>query len=48
VLSLTNQFGGSEQLLTAAALMSLVPMLLIYLVAQRHFESGAWSSGVKG
>src|SRR5690606_21525826 len=40
VMSLQGQFMGNDQLVTAAALMSLVPMLLLFLLAQRYFVRG--------
>ncbi|MER7333995.1 MULTISPECIES: carbohydrate ABC transporter permease [unclassified Micromonospora] len=48
VMSLQGQFMGNDQLVTAAALMSLVPMLLLFLLAQRYFVRGAMASGLKG
>jgi multiple sugar transport system permease protein len=48
VMSLRGQFVGNDQLVTAAALMSLVPILLLFLFAQRYFVSGATAGGVKG
>lgn len=48
VMSLQGQYVGNDHLVTAAALMSLVPVLLVFLVAQRYFVRGVMSSGVKG
>lgn len=48
VLSLQGQFVGDGQLVTAAALMSLLPMLVLFLLAQRFFVSGGMSAGIKG
>ena len=48
VMSLKGGFRGNDQLVTAAALMSLVPMLLLFLLAQRYFVRGAIASGLKG
>lgn len=48
VMGLEGQFVGAGQLVTAAALMSLLPMLLIFLLAQRFFVNGAIGAGVKG
>ncbi|WP_376778648.1 carbohydrate ABC transporter permease [Phytoactinopolyspora halotolerans] len=48
VMSLQGQYVGNDNLVTAAALMSLVPVLLVFLVAQRYFVRGVMSSGVKG
>jgi multiple sugar transport system permease protein len=48
VRSLQGEFAGNEQLVTAAALMSLVPILIVFILAQRYFVQGAASSGLKG
>lgn len=48
VQSLQGQFAGDEQLVTAAALMSLVPILIVFLLAQRYFVQGAANAGIKG
>jgi multiple sugar transport system permease protein len=48
VMGLRGQFVGNDQLVTAAALMSLVPILVLFLVAQRFFVRGAMASGIKG
>ncbi|GAB4085963.1 carbohydrate ABC transporter permease [Myceligenerans cantabricum] len=48
VQSLQGQFAGDEQLVTAAALMSLVPILVVFLLAQRYFVQGAANAGLKG
>lgn len=48
VMSLQGEFRGNDQLVTAAALMSLVPMLLLFLLAQRYFVRGVTASGIKG
>ncbi len=48
VMGLRGQFVGNDQLITAAALMSLVPILVVFLVAQRYFVRGAMASGLKG
>lgn len=48
VMSLQGQFRGNDQLVTAAALMSLLPMLGLFLLAQRYFVRGAMASGLKG
>jgi multiple sugar transport system permease protein len=48
VMGLRGQFVGNDQLVTAAALMSLVPILVLFLIAQRYFVSGAMSGGLKG
>ncbi|MEV0622036.1 carbohydrate ABC transporter permease [Nonomuraea sp. NPDC050404] len=48
VMGLRGQFVGNDQLVTAGALMSLVPILVVFVVAQRYFVRGAAASGLKG
>ncbi|NUR87236.1 MAG: carbohydrate ABC transporter permease [Nonomuraea sp.] len=48
VMSLKGEFVGNDQLVTAAALMSLLPMLIVFVLAQRYFVRGAMSAGLKG
>ncbi|MGI5155199.1 carbohydrate ABC transporter permease [Microbispora sp. CA-102843] len=48
VLSLKGQFVGNDQLVTAAAMMSLLPMLVVFVLAQRYFVRGTMSAGLKG
>ncbi|MBB5788575.1 carbohydrate ABC transporter permease [Jiangella mangrovi] len=48
VISLQGQYMGNEQIVAAAALLSLVPMLIIFVAAQRYFIRGVVSSGLKG
>ncbi|MEU9888978.1 carbohydrate ABC transporter permease [Sphaerisporangium sp. NPDC051011] len=48
VMGLRGQFVGNDQLVTAGALMSLVPILVVFIVAQRYFVRGAAASGLKG
>lgn len=48
VQGLRGEFAGNEQLVTAAALMSLVPILIVFLLAQRYFVRGAAGAGLKG
>ena len=45
---LTGQFVGNEQLVLGGAFLSLLPILIIYLVAQRYFVSGIATTGLKG
>lgn len=47
VLSLGGQWYGNEQYMVAAALMSLVPILIVFLFAEKYFVHGAGSSGLK-
>lgn len=44
----TGQYTGSPSLLAAAALIVALPMLVLYLVAQRHFIRGMTEGAVKG
>ncbi|GAA2396232.1 carbohydrate ABC transporter permease [Nonomuraea africana] len=48
VMSLKGEFLGNDQLVTAAAMMSLLPMLIVFVLAQRYFVRGAMSAGIKG
>lgn len=48
VLSLRGEYLGNEQIVAAAALLSLLPMLIIFVVAQRYFIRGVIGSGLKG
>jgi multiple sugar transport system permease protein len=48
VMGLRGQFVGNDQLITAAALMSLLPILVLFLVAQRYFVQGSMADGLKG
>ncbi|MGD6817435.1 carbohydrate ABC transporter permease [Metabacillus sp. 113a] len=47
VLALGGQFYGNEQYMVAAALMSLLPILIVFLFAEKYFVHGAGSSGLK-
>lgn len=47
VLSLGGQWYGNEQYMIAAALMSLLPILIVFLFAEKYFVRGANSSGIK-
>jgi multiple sugar transport system permease protein len=47
ILSLGGQWFGNEQYLVAAALMSMVPILIVFWFAEKYFVHGANSSGVK-
>ncbi|WP_262852836.1 carbohydrate ABC transporter permease [Mumia quercus] len=44
----SGQYTGSPSLLAAAALIVALPMLLLFLVAQRHFIRGMTEGAVKG
>ncbi|GAE07190.1 N-Acetyl-D-glucosamine ABC transport system, permease protein 2 [Paenibacillus sp. JCM 10914] len=47
VLSLSGQWSGNEQLLIAAALVSLVPILLVFLFAEKYFVQNHSMAGIK-
>ncbi|MGG1573445.1 carbohydrate ABC transporter permease [Fictibacillus sp. NRS-1165] len=47
ILSLGGQWTGNEQFLVAAALLSLIPILVVFWFAEKYFVHGANSSGVK-
>lgn len=48
ILSLKGQWtGGNDQYLVAAALLSLIPILIVFLLAEKYFVEGARSSGLK-
>jgi multiple sugar transport system permease protein len=47
ILALQGQWTGNEQYLVAAALMSLLPILVVFLLGEKYFVHGAGSSGLK-
>ncbi|RCW60373.1 MULTISPECIES: carbohydrate ABC transporter permease [Halanaerobium] len=48
-LSLLNgQYGEQYNLLMAGSLISIIPMLLVYIFAQKYFEKGLSVGGIKG
>ncbi|MFQ3544034.1 carbohydrate ABC transporter permease [Halobacillus rhizosphaerae] len=47
VLSMSGAWFGKEQYLVAAALMTLVPILVVFLFTEKFFVKGASSSGLK-
>jgi len=46
--ALSGQFKTAYDLLMAGSLISIVPLLIIYIGAQRYFASGLQIGGVKG
>jgi alpha-glucoside transport system permease protein len=48
VTNLVSSFGGSYQLLTAAAFVSMVVPLIVFFALQRYFVQGLLSGAVKG
>jgi multiple sugar transport system permease protein len=48
-LSLLNgQYGEQYNLLMAGSLISIIPMLMVYIFAQKYFEKGLSVGGIKG
>ncbi|RRJ65219.1 carbohydrate ABC transporter permease [Paenibacillus oralis] len=47
ILSMSGQWSGNEQYMVAAALMSLIPILLVFLFAEKYFVQGSNSAGIK-
>jgi multiple sugar transport system permease protein len=47
IISLGGQWFGNEQYMVAAALMSLIPILIVFLFAEKYFVQNFNSSGVK-
>lgn len=47
ILSMAGQWSGNEQYMVAAALMSLIPILFVFLFAEKYFVQGTNSSGIK-
>ncbi|MBQ4900918.1 carbohydrate ABC transporter permease [Paenibacillus sp. Marseille-P2973] len=47
ILSMAGQWSGNEQYMVAAALMSLIPILLVFLFAEKYFVQGSNSAGIK-
>lgn len=47
VLSMSGAWFGKEQYLVAAALMSLIPILIVFFFTEKFFVKGASSSGLK-
>lgn len=46
--SLSGQFKTGYDLLMAGSLVSIVPLLVVYIVFQRYFASGLQAGGIKG
>ncbi|MFD2671390.1 carbohydrate ABC transporter permease [Marinicrinis sediminis] len=47
ILSLGGQWFGNEQYMVAAALMSLVPIMIVFMFAEKYFVQNHSSSGIK-
>lgn len=46
--TLNGQFQTEYNVLCAGSLISMVPIILIYIFAQRYFENGMMAGGIKG
>lgn len=46
--ALQGQFGGQYNLMMAGSLVSIIPILIIYIFLQKYFKSGMQLGGVKG
>lgn len=46
--SLNGQYGTEYNLLMAGSLISMIPIIIIYACAQKYFQAGLMSGGVKG
>lgn len=46
--SLQGQYGSEYNLLMAGSLISIIPILIVYMLAQKYFRSGLQIGGVKG
>lgn len=47
ILSLRGQYKTDDQLLVAGALISLIPILIVFLFAEKYFVEGSKTSGLK-
>lgn len=47
ILSLAGQWFGNDQQMVAAALLSLIPILIVFLFAERYFVQNYSTSGIK-
>lgn len=46
--TLNGQYATEYNVLMAGSLLSMVPIIIVYIVAQKHFKNGIMSGGVKG
>lgn len=46
--TLNGQYGTEYNVLMAGSLVSMVPIIMIYIIAQRQFKSGMMAGGIKG
>ena len=46
--SLNGQYGTKYNLLMAGSLISMIPIIIVYICAQKYFKEGLMAGGVKG
>lgn len=46
--SLNGQYGTEYNLLMAGSLISMIPIIIVYICAQKYFKEGLMAGGVKG
>lgn len=46
--SLNGQYGTEYNILMAGSLLSMIPIIVIYTLAQKYFKEGLMAGGVKG
>ena len=46
--TLNGQYGTEYNVLMAGSLVSMVPIIVIYIIAQKQFKSGMMAGGIKG
>ena len=45
---LTNQAGGRWELIQAGAVISILPIIVMFFIGQEHFIQGIARTGIKG
>ena len=46
--TLNGQYNTEYNVLMAGSLISMIPIIIIYLFAQKHFKNGLMAGGIKG
>ena len=46
--TLNGQYATEYNVLMAGSLISMVPIIVIYMIAQKQFKSGMMAGGIKG
>lgn len=46
--SLNGQYGTEYNLLMEGSLISMIPIIIVYICAQKYFKEGLMAGGVKG